>query len=756
MRRTLWLIFVLFVVGLLLSVGTLAGLRYHDGFRDLVLLQLIKPYGVNSLSTKLESLSFDHIAVESLAISYESNNIAAQGKALQIRLQRADATLPFADPQSWSLTLGNADATVATLKAEKTAGPEQAFSLASLLPQSILKQVPLAAIQVQALSLEYKPPGGDSWRYQGQSYLSPQKIESRFQLHHGEQPFSGELLLNSENVDVTLGQKDQPWVSIKSRLELVDARLVAGGNLTISDLTHAEDWLLLLPVELPEIVNWQGKLDLAFTLGVPEARLQEWLTGDTSRLEGVTLASRVQHDIRLGVPALEVTQLAAKGSASVQLNGDSLQIKPWELESGKVSMTLTDPDLLKRLALSRPGTLTLTGKGRLMELEAAVTGGEVNTVSGKLQATLALPQKPALTGYSTFNVRRTKAAAFKGRADVLLRDLTEFASDFTYTPAQQALEFKINSKKTRLATTTFNEWVKKLELPFQLELGDFTMVMEGRVDVNKLKQARVKGNLEVSDWHGKLEKNRFKSLTSRFAFSGDMNHFSLKGEVRNGLFDIGIPITDIRYDLAIDSDTGNQNFQISVTNLESKLVGGLVRVPEFTWNNKQQETRFNVVIFNWQFAQIIELLDRDDLEVSGILDGMLPVYVVGRDWGIRDGRLTARKPGGVIRYKPDKDMKAYLSNQEQLKMAVNILENFHYQTLDAVVNQELDGTQYINLSLKGKNPDMVLHTKKLKVQGGTPANLNLNIEHNIKPLLESLSLPGKIKENWKDLDSVKK
>lgn len=754
LRQTLWWIFILVVLCVFLGVGTLAALRYHDGLRDQVLLRVLKPYGVQSISTQLDALAFDHATLGALSVSYQKDNLAAHAKVQQIQIYRADSSLPYTDPKSWSLTLEAGDATITTRQSDNSADTAQALTLASFLPQAILQQIPLAIINANALSLEYQPAGGDSWRYQGQAHLSPQKIQSQFQLHHGEQPFNGELLLNQESVDITLGQSDQPWVSVQSRLDLVDSRLVAGGTLAISDLTHTEDWLALMPLELPETVNWQGSLDLAFTLGVPEARLQEWLTGNTQNLEGVTLAAQVRHDLKLGVPGLDLKQLAARGSANVQLSGDSLQVKPWELEHGMVSKNITDPDMQKRLALTRPGTASLSTKGQLAELQLTLPNKLPESVAGKLRLTLKLPEKPALSGVSSFNTARTQAGNLKGKASVLLEDLTAFQTGFTYLPNEQAMDFKIDSEKTNLATATFNEWAQKLELPFQLELGDFSMAMEGRLDLNRLEQARVQGRLEVSDWHGNLEKNHFESLTSQFAFSGDLNHFSVKGQVKNGLFDVGIPITDIRYDLAIDGDTENEHFQVTVTNLESKLVGGLVRIPEFAWDNQQQETQFNVVIFNWQFAQIIELLDRQDLEVSGILDGMLPIYLADNGFEIREGRLTARQPGGVIRYKPAPDMKAYLSNQQQLKMAVDILENFHYQTLDAKVNQELDGTQFINLTLKGKNPDMAIKAGNIEVRGGTPANLNLNIEHNINPLLESLTLPGKIQENWKNLDTV--
>ncbi|MDX1693756.1 MAG: YdbH domain-containing protein [Ketobacteraceae bacterium] len=785
-RQTAWLIFIL----MMLCLGGGLGLRYHDGFRDFLLLSLLKPYGVESVSTHIESFGISELRLGFLEVTYVAEGLALEARLEQLTLQRVRQDMPFTSSLGWSVAADQSQVNLVTKKNTQSAAkhPEKAFELASLLPQSLLQQVPLHAIELRRLTLDYQPRGSDQWHLDGYLELSRRSAVSRFGLDRGGQRFQGELVLNPDSVELALGDPAAGasyWIHADARLSMMDGRLVGGGQLAINDLNHTEDWLALLPVNLPETANWHGHSRLTFSFGLPESTLQAWLGGNSATRAGLVLSAQLQHDISLGIPALDINQLVAKGSASVQVEADNLQIQPWELEKLLLSLKLTDPDMKKSLKplLGSADAVSLTGSGKLKlsgpaehshwnmssektrfnlkvpgqsdsivnqltldKLSLTVNAQQLKTAvaSGKFTATL--PDKPPLKGVASVTADRTGKGHLKGKADLLLEDLTRFRFGYHYQPSTRTVTFNLDSEKTNLATTTFNTWAEKLKLPFHLELGDFSMAVEGEVDLGNLQNLSFNGKMLVSDWHGNLEKNRFKSLTSPFAFSGDLNQFSVGGEVSNGLFDIGIPITDIRYKIQVEGDLPADHFKVTVTNLESRLVGGLVRIPRFAWDNKVQNTRFNVVIYNWQFAEIIELLQRNDLEVGGILDGMLPVHVSEKGWEIRDGRLTARAPGGVIRYKPEPSMKAYLSNQKQLKMAVDILENFHYETLNAVVNQELDGTQYINLTLKGKNP---------KAYGGTPVNLNLNIEHNINPLMQSLTLPGEIQENWDKLNTIK-
>lgn len=759
-RWVLTLLILFILAAIVLVSGALLALRFHDDFRDWVIVSALKPYGVVAVTSRVDSVVADQLVLNQLSVHYENQTQTIIADLNQLSLQRVDSALPFTALAGWRLDAARADIEVQALAAD--AGPPAARqsaqnvgattpTLADFLPQNLLQQVPLAQVTLAESNITYQPPSGDAWHLKGNVAVSPAGIESDFHLQHAERHFQGELTLAPSQVKLLLGQADKPWISIDSRLEQVNGQLVAGGRAQISDLAHAEDWLALLPLTIPETYNWQGNLDLTFTFNVPESTVQKWLTGDTKARDGVMLAARFVHDIKLQLPTLDLQRVAMKGSANVQIAADSLVLQHWNLEQSRMTLDIRDPTLQQRLApLLGPkpaaGTgLSLMASGELTNVRIQAGAVLPQNIQGKMKLALAAPDSTQLKGFASFTGRSLDADRFKGNADILLDDLTQFSVNYDYHANKQALDFTLSSEKNTLATATFNDWAEKLALPFQLELGDFAMAMTGRVSLKNLQTASVSGKVQVSDWHGNLEKNHFESLTSEFDFSGDLDQFSLQGTVKNGLFDVGIPITDIRYDLSLESNHKDDHLRIKVSNLESRLVGGLVRIPEFEWDSQRQETGFHVVIYNWQFAQIMDLLNRDDLQVSGILDGMLPITVSTQGWKIQDGRLAARKPGGVIRYLPEQSVKASLSQNQQMKMATDILENFQYSVLDAVVNQMLDGTQYINLTLKGKNPD---------AYGGTPVNLNLNIEHNIKPLMDSLTLPGRIQENWNHLETI--
>lgn len=769
---------------LVLCAVAVASFRYWDSFRDHLLLMALQPMGVSLIETRIRSLSFSEgsVELESLRLDYQQAAFAVAGNLTDLRVQHTLPSASWVDPLSWSLVVGTADLRMAALApATAQSVNTKPFNPQSLLPQSFLSQVPLAHINIQNLRFAYQPRQGEPWLLEGNAMADSSAITAAFSLSQNAQVFSGNLKIQPDLIALALGQGQQVWIKVDSRLSLVGDRLVAGGSLMISDLNHTEDWLDLLPFTLPETRQWRGRLKGAYSLSLPREKLQAWLDTKAADLQGVLLTLQLQPDIEFVLMDEPVESIHAAGSANIQLADGKLSINALRLDKVKALVRAEQAKLDKLVTPLLGGTDTFeveltgdytghlilasnrlqvnseqasvflrrpgSGKAsalRLQTLGMTMAEGIVKQLDAVARFKLAFKEQPALNGL--FNGKLVESdAAYTADAVVTLDDLTRINATASYKPESQWVDFKLASERANLATDTFNEWTKNLAMPITLELGDFSMSVEGRLNIADPTAMSAQGSMLVADWEGNLDKNHFKSLSSPFSFSGNANQFVIEGKVSNGLFDIGIPITDTRYNLRIESDIANDHHQITVSNLESKLVGGLVRIPEIHWDNKIQQTEFNVVIFNWQFSEIIELLQRDDLEVSGVLDGMLPVRVLQSGIEIKDGLLTARHPGGVIRYLPDTDMKAYLEQQGQLKMAVDILENFHYSKLDVVLNQQVDGNQLLNLTLKGKNP---------QAYGGTPVNLNLNVEHNINPLLQSLTLPGKIQEHWDSLEQI--
>src|SRR5690606_27443725 len=92
------------------------------------------------------------------------------------------------------------------------------------------------------------------------------------------------------------------------------------------------------------------------------------------------------------------------------------------------------------------------------------------------------------------------------------------------------------------------------------------------------------------------------------------------------------------------------------------------------------------------------------------------------------GNLFARDPGGVIRYQsPAAD--ALGQSDQSVGLAMQILENFHYNQLQTGVLYQPDGQLDLALQFQGKNPDFF---------GGQATHLNVNLEYNLLDVLGSL------------------
>ena len=791
---------LLIVLGFILTLMLLscAGLIYVDGLRDPLLAKVLGSSGVSRIDSRLRDISRDHIGLELLSLRYEQDNrvldIDLQGVRLELLPSKTKAAYSdWKDLKSWGVSaetvrLKVSESELATNNDIVDAKP---LNPADFLPEKLLSMVPLGRINATDLTVDYSPDDGAPWLIKGSFQASSAAVTSRFKLSHAQQQFVGDLNLSEQQIALTIGDQQRPWMDLQMRVELLGEQLVLGGVFQMADLTDAEHWLALVSQDIPETQAWRGHLKGAFSGSLPQTTVQSWMIGQFSQFDQVQLQTQLEGDLSCQVSLQDLQGVAFKGSASIQLQQDKLVAKllpgsesqmHWSLDSEQIKK-LTVPlvgeaDQLFTLMKGQGGLSTRLnqdlsptdivigladaslayGKRRdklsssvgVKRLDSILKNGVLQQIESEASFDVRLSEKPRTKGHGKLKARSQKGLMV-GTLAMNIDGLAEFVTDFDYQIKQQKLNFVVSRQKATLATSTFNEWAEEFKLPFNLEVGDIELKIQGAVDLNAINQGRqqaihTEGHVVVTGWEGKLEKNRFRGLDSSFDFAGDLSQVKVTGEVSNGLFDIGIPVTDTRYKLELSADLNSGHYRVRVVDFESKLLGGLVRIPELNWDSEQSETTFNVVVYNWQFAKLIDVLQRDDLHVTGILDGMFPVTVrKGEGVQIHDGLFTARKPGGVIRYMPDTSMKAYLSDQEQLKMAVDILENYHYTKLDVLLNQQTNGEQLLNLTLEGKNP---------KAYGGTPVNLNLNVEHNINPWLQTLTLPTQIQENWQNLDKL--
>jgi hypothetical protein len=136
-----------------------------------------------------------------------------------------------------------------------------------------------------------------------------------------------------------------------------------------------------------------------------------------------------------------------------------------------------------------------------------------------------------------------------------------------------------------------------------------------------------------------------------------------------------------------------------------------------------------------QLAEILRVYPAEGLAGQGSLAGELPLRLDAAGLHVEDGTLGARSPGFLQFRSPQ--MHALGQSNPAMRLAVDALENFHYQLLQSSVSYTPDGQLLLGLRLQGRNPD---------VEKGRPINLSINLQEDIPALLTSLQLTDRVSE----------
>ncbi len=202
-------------------------------------------------------------------------------------------------------------------------------------------------------------------------------------------------------------------------------------------------------------------------------------------------------------------------------------------------------------------------------------------------------------------------------------------------------------------------------------------------------------------------------------------------EITIGLLDVGVPITEISADYALDP----AGSRVAVDNLRMSALGGEVRADPFSFHTGSER---NTVLLHAESLEMDELLtvrEFEAIEVTGSMSARLPVSIEGDAVTIANGTLTGEPPGGVIRYLPGAPPDE--SDVSSLAFVRKVLSNFRYESLSSVVDYTAGGDLKLQLRLEGRNPDM---------DETRPVVLNLDVENNVPQMLRSLRATRAVEE----------
>ncbi|MBD8511187.1 YdbH domain-containing protein [Photobacterium sp. CAU 1568] len=164
----------------------------------------------------------------------------------------------------------------------------------------------------------------------------------------------------------------------------------------------------------------------------------------------------------------------------------------------------------------------------------------------------------------------------------------------------------------------------------------------------------------------------------------------------------------------------------------AKVLGGQLSTRNVVSHSLTNIDVIPLRIQSLNLKKLMDLFNPEDVELTGTLDGLLPIRIVNGNPVIEKGALFSRSPGGVLRYKEganiDENVRA--GGENSLKVITRILRNYQYDSLAVDIDYSKEGQLNASARFKGRNPHF---------QNGRPVNINLNIEDDIPALIKTLN-----------------
>jgi len=170
--------------------------------------------------------------------------------------------------------------------------------------------------------------------------------------------------------------------------------------------------------------------------------------------------------------------------------------------------------------------------------------------------------------------------------------------------------------------------------------------------------------------------------------------------------------------------------QLSLRDASARIAGGLIKVQNARFDADAPQTEAVLELSGIDLGELVALFEVEDLSVTGAFSGRLPLVLRQSDQRVtlNDGRLYSIRPG-VIKYGSPGTASIRAGGEQSLTLALEALENFHYDSFDVTVSKGEDGRARLRLAMKGRNPDLL---------DAQEINLNINLDLNLEELLTAL------------------
>ncbi len=175
-----------------------------------------------------------------------------------------------------------------------------------------------------------------------------------------------------------------------------------------------------------------------------------------------------------------------------------------------------------------------------------------------------------------------------------------------------------------------------------------------------------------------------------------------------------------------------KNNTLYVDKITGDIFDGNIEIAPFAYKNPDTPIKTTITLKNINLENLPPLLDMNELSLSGTVNGLIPVKIHNDDIEIINGMIES-DTSGIIHYSP-KEMPAFLNQDdasvETLKKAI---QKFDYDSLNLVMNGNVNNNMTASLFLNGKNTDLF---------GERSIHLKLNLEGAVSALINELLEPA--------------
>jgi len=190
--------------------------------------------------------------------------------------------------------------------------------------------------------------------------------------------------------------------------------------------------------------------------------------------------------------------------------------------------------------------------------------------------------------------------------------------------------------------------------------------------------------------------------------------------------DVGPIVTDLNLSGLVSFT--DEKLQVAVDNASAKVFSGTFSVSPLLITDFDHIVG-QLQIRNLSLPEVLELYQVPGVKVTGLLKADLPFITQGSAISITDGSIEQQGEGGVIQIKDNVTIDQLKLTQPQLRYALELLENLHYDTLHSDVDYKPSGDTKLMINIKGRNPSVE-----------RPIEFNYSHEENVLQLFRSLRI----------------